>query len=135
MPKQLRTRRAGRAQARSYLDKAGEFLDAAHESLASGRTIAATSLAVHAAINAADAITAARLGQRAAGPDHDQVMILLDQAGAEGKAAALHLRRLLPLKARAEYDPDDVPKSAATKAVSWAQRVVGLARTTLQSLP
>lgn len=71
MPRHVRTKRVGAAQARSYLAKAEEFLEAARESLGSGRTIAATSLAVHAGINATDAITAARVGQRAAGPDHD----------------------------------------------------------------
>lgn len=135
MPKPVRTRRASAAQARAYLAKAEEFLEAAQASLDCGRMIAATSLAVHAGINAADAITAARVGQRAAGADHDQAITLLELAGPDGKKAAAHLRRLLPLKNRAEYDPDDVPKEAAARAVSWAERIAALARAVLDQLP
>ena len=63
MPKESRTRRVTPAQARSYLGKAEEFLVAARQSLAAGYTLAATSLAVHAAISAGDAISGARTGQ------------------------------------------------------------------------
>jgi len=134
VPRHARTRRASAAQGRSYLGKAEEFLAAAQESLDNGRTVAATSLAVHAGINAADAITSARMGQRAAGPGHDEAFVLLEQAGPEGKSAATHLRRLLPLKSRAEYDPDDVPRSTAAKAVSWAEKVVTTAKRVIDAL-
>lgn len=53
------------AQVRSYLNKAEEFLAAATAELEAGRSIAATSLAIHAAINAADAVTGSRTGRRA----------------------------------------------------------------------
>jgi hypothetical protein len=49
---------------------AEEFADAAAAELEAGRTIAATSLAIHAAINAADAVTGTRTGRRSAGPGH-----------------------------------------------------------------
>lgn len=68
------------AQVRSYLDKAEEFLAAATAELEAGRSIAATSLAIHAAINAADAVTGSRTGRRAAGQDHDEVRALLRDA-------------------------------------------------------
>jgi hypothetical protein len=41
---------------------------------------------------------------------------------------AKHLARLLPLKVKAEYEPDDVPRSAASKAVDSARRAVAVAR-------
>jgi hypothetical protein len=90
--------------------------------------IAATSLAIHAAINAADVVCGARLGKRATGPDHDQVLLLLRDAGQDGADLEKDLRRLLPMKTKAEYEPDDVPVSTATKAVERAQRCVGIAR-------
>ena len=90
------------AQVRSYAAKAEEFAEAASD-LEAGRNIAATSLAIHAGINAADAVCGARLGQRAAGEDHDQVLVLLRQAGPDGAEVERELRRLLPLKTKAEY--------------------------------
>lgn len=122
-----------RAQVSGYIAKAEEYLDAARASLVHGRHIAATSLAVHAAISSADAICGARMGRRSAGQDHGQVIALLDEAGPEGKVAGRHLGRLLPLKTRAEYEPDDVPKAAATRAVRSAEQVLEIARRVIAS--
>lgn len=71
------------------------------DELLAGRRIAATSLAIHAAINAADVVCGARLGRRAVGDDHTQVLMLLRQAGQDGAAIETDLRRMLPLKTRA----------------------------------
>lgn len=128
MPKPARTRPVSAAQTRAYADKAQEFLAAATAELKAGRMIAATSLAIHAGINAADALTGVRLGKRAAGQDHDDVLNLLRDAGQDGAAMAKHLIRLVPMKTKAEYEPDEVSKSAATKAVERAQRCVSVAR-------
>jgi len=116
------------AQARAYVGKAEEYLSAATAELAADRLIAATSLAIHAGINAADAVTGMRLGQRASGQDHDEVLVLLRTAGPDGTAVAKELARLLPMKTRAEYEPDDIPKSDASKAVERARRIVEVAR-------
>jgi hypothetical protein len=67
VPRERRTRPVSAPQAQAYTAKAAEFLAAAEEELRAGRRIAATSLAVHAGINAADAVTGTRVGQRAAG--------------------------------------------------------------------
>jgi hypothetical protein len=128
MPSEIRTRRVTAAQARTYLGKAEEFLAAARESLDAGYSMAATSLAVHAGISASDAICGARTGQRPAGGEHGQAVSLLNRAGREGTDAARILTRLMPLKNRAEYDPDDVPKAMARRAVEQADRIVGIAR-------
>jgi hypothetical protein len=128
VPKDARTRRVTAVQARAYLGKAEEFLVAASESLQAGHSLAATSLAVHAGISASDAICGARTGQRAAGSDHGQAVALLGQAGREGKDAARLLTRLMPLKNGAEYEPQDVPKASATRAVEQAERIVQIAR-------
>jgi hypothetical protein len=114
-------------QVRAYAAKAKEFAEAATSDLDAGRNIAATSLAIHAGINSADAVSGARLGQRAAGEDHDQVLALLRQAGPDGAEVERDLRRLLPLKTKAEYEPDDVAPSVAAKAVERAQRCAAVA--------
>jgi hypothetical protein len=125
----MRTKPVSGAQVRAYAGKAEEYADAAASEIEAGRYIAATSLAIHAGINAADAVCGARLGERAAGEDHDQVLTLLRQAGPDGTKVEKELRRLLPLKTKAEYEPDDVAPGVATKALERAQRCVAVART------
>lgn len=129
MPRPKRTKPVSGAQVRAYAGKAEEYADAAASEIEAGRYIAATSLAIHAGINAADAVCGARLGERAAGEDHDQVLTLLRQAGPDGTKVEKELRRLLPLKTKAEYEPDDVAPGVATKALERAQRCVAVART------
>ena len=134
MPKPMRTRPVSAAQIRAYAGKAQEFADAAIDELAAGRFIAASSLAVHAGINAADAVGGARIGQRAAGEDHGQVLVLLGEAGRDGAEVERELRRLLPLKTTAEYEPEDVAQSTATKAVQRATRCAQIAQRAANSL-
>ena len=128
MARATRTKPVTAAQVRAYSAKAAEYSLAAANELEAGRCIAATSLAIHAAINAADAVCGARIGQRAAGADHSQVSVLLGQAGPDGAEILTDLRRLLPLKTRTEYEPDEVSRSTATKAVERADRCVTVAR-------
>lgn len=128
MPKTPRTRAVTAAQVRSYLAKATEYAAAAADELKADRGIAATSLAVHAGINAADVVCGARLGIRAAGKDHDQVLELLELAGKDGAVLCKELRRLLPMKTKAEYEPDNIPITAASKAVERARRCVAIAQ-------
>lgn len=128
MPRHTRTRPVSAVQVRAYLSKAEEYLSAATAELDADRPIAATSLAIHAAINAADAVTGVRLGVRAAGQDHEEAIVLLRIAGPDGVAVAKDLGRLLPMKSRAEYEPDDIPASDAARAVERARRIVQVAR-------
>jgi len=113
---------------RAYAGKAQEYANAARSESDAGRYIAATSLAIHAAINAADAVCGGRVGERSVGDAHDQVLALLRMAGADGLAVEKELRRLLPLKTTTEYEPDDVSAGVATKAVERAERCVAIAR-------
>ncbi|MDQ3485430.1 MAG: hypothetical protein M3445_08500 [Actinomycetota bacterium] len=62
----------------------------------------------------------ARFGAQAAGEDHDQVLVLLRQSGPDGAEVERDLRRLLPLKAKAEYEPDGIAPSIAATAVERA---------------
>ncbi len=73
-------------------------------------------------------MTGGRLGVRAAGQDHDEAIRLLRTAGPDGAVVAKELGRLLPMKTRAEYEPEDIPKSDAAKAVERAKRIVEVAR-------
>jgi hypothetical protein len=122
------------AQVRAYTGKAEEYAAAANSELEAGRCIAATSLAIHAGINAADAVCGARLGRRSAGDDLDQVLALLRQAGPDGAQVETELRRLLPLKTKAEYEPDGVAPAVAAKAVERAQRCTLVARRVANTL-
>jgi hypothetical protein len=128
VPRQTRARSVSAAQARAYVIKAEEYLSAAISELAADRAIAATSLAIHAGINAADAVTGIRLGQRVAGQDHSESLAMLRTAGPDGITVAKQLARLLPMKTRAEYEPDAIPKSDAAKAVERARAIVEVAR-------
>ena len=128
MSRQVPTRRVDAAEARAYLAKAEEFLDASRAALEAQQSTAATSLAIHAAINAADVVTGLRIGQRASGPDHRQALSLLRQAGKDGSEVEKNLTRLLQLKTRTEYEPDAIALSDATRAVDRATRCVQTAR-------
>lgn len=115
-------------QASTYLSKSEEYLAAAEREFGQRLHIAATSLAIHAGINAADAVCGIRLGKRSGGQNHEEVLGLLDTAGTDGKELAKELGRLLPLKTKAEYDPVDVSKTDAGRAVERARRCVLIAR-------
>jgi hypothetical protein len=121
------------AQVRQYLAKAEEFHDVAEDCLAASRNIAATGNAVHAAINAADAVGGALTSQRSAAPAHGDATVLLRQAGPDGVEVAKQLARVLPLKTRAEYEPDQVPRNVAARAVTAARRAVAVARRVVPS--
>ncbi len=124
MPKPARTKPVSSAQVRAYAGKADEFATAAASEVLAGRFVAATSLAIHAGINAADAVCGARLG--ILGP---LVRITIRYSyfsvkrGPNGAQIEKELRRLLPLKTKAEYEPDDVAPSVATKAAERAERL------------
>ena len=60
--------------------------------------------------------------------EHSQAPAHLEKVGGEdGRKAAAQLRRLLPLKNRAEYDPDPISESEAKAAVIAAARMVRIA--------
>jgi len=107
----------GLSDARVFLDKAREFVRAAQDSLELANNTAAVGNAVHAGILAADAISAVRTRTVWRG-EHAQVAGHLETAGEDGKLAARQLRRLLPMKTRAEYEP--TPIRPATAALSAA---------------
>jgi len=54
--------------------------------------------------------------------------------GASAGDARAYLRRLLPLKTRAQYDPVPVSAAAARAAVTAAERLVAISRAVLGQL-
>jgi len=62
-----RTKSTTPTQARAYLSKSEEYLAAAERELGERLNVGATSLAIHAGISAADAVSGIRLGKRSAG--------------------------------------------------------------------
>lgn len=126
-----RTRPVSKAEARLFAGKAEEFLAAAEYAASEGHNNAAAGNAVHAGISACDAILGSRTGVRSAGPDHSDVVPLIAALPDVGHEAAATLRRLLPLKTKAEYDPAPVSAADAIRAVQQASRLVALAREVL----
>lgn len=125
-------RSAGLSDARAYLGKAKEFLRAAQDSLELANYTAAVGNAVHAGITASDAISAVRTGTVWRG-EHAGAAAHLEASGEDGKQAARHLRRLLPMKTRAEYDPAPMRAADAKAAVQAAERMAGLANAAVGS--
>jgi hypothetical protein len=132
--RQAKTRKASLGVAEAHLSKAREYLRAATDSLALDNRVAATGNAVHAGIAAADAIAAALVGSVWAG-EHSQAPVHLEKAGVDGRQAATQLRRLLPLKTKAEYDPAPISAGDARAAVRAAERMVAIAERVVAAAP
>ena len=67
--------------------------------------------------------------------EHSQAPAHLEKVGGEeGRKAAPQLRRLLPLKNRAEYDPEPLSATEARAAVAAAARMVRLAEQTVKQV-
>ena len=128
MPRRSKTVALNATDVRAYAAKAEEYLEAAEDAFDIGRYNAATSAAIHAGINSADAITGALRGLRSSDADHGRAVDLLEASGKDGKDASKHLARLIPLKMKAEYDPGNIPRAKAETAVKSASRMVDIAR-------
>jgi hypothetical protein len=63
------------------------------------------------------------------------VLALLREAGKDGVAVEKELARLLPLKTKAEYEPDEIPKVEAARAVARARRCVEVAMRLAREVP
>lgn len=109
--------------ARSHLDKAEEFVQAAQVNLDLGLFNAATSNAVSSGINSKDAICLTLTGVTMKNDDHQQAMSELKASGPAGAALASTLQRLLALKNKSQYRTTSVTRPDATKATEWARRL------------
>lgn len=83
---------------------------------------ASVSLAVSAAINAADVLCLAATGNYPSGQNHDRAPVLLKMAGLSIEGS--QLTRVLGVKTKAQYSPARCTEKDATEAVKSAQRLV-----------
>ena len=123
-----RTEDCNRAQAHVRLNQARVFLDVAElveseENDLSTEHVSAA-LAVLAGIAAADAACCAALGTRSRGQDHRQALVLVAQAGSDGRAMSRALSQLLDLKDNAHYGMVFVSPEQVKKAVRQARILV-----------
>lgn len=109
--------------ARKYLAKAREFLEAAEVNLDLDLFNAATSNAVTSGINAKDAICSKVTGRSGKSDDHNAAVDELSRSGPDGKSIGPILRRLLTLKQKAQYQEMSVSAADAKRAVKWAELI------------
>lgn len=110
-------------EARQYLAKAREFLEAAQVNLDLDLFNAATSNAVISGINAKDAICSKVTGRTGKSDDHNAAVDELSRSGPDGKSVAPTLRRLLTLKQKAQYQEMSVAAADAKRAIKWAELI------------
>lgn len=128
---QGKTAQVRRAEAPLYLEKAVQFLEEARSGLEANRNDAALLNAIHAAINASDAVTVALGGIRSSDPDHQRAADLLEQVVAgdtQGRDRARQLRSLLARKNAVEYETRKASAKDARDGVDRADRLVGWAK-------
>lgn len=129
-----RTQTCSEAQARTRLEHARKFLDAAD--LMAGEdgdyASAAASLTVLAGIAAADAACCKALGRRSRGQDHRQAEELVSQVEPGGKQAVNSLRRLFNLKDEAHYGLFDIGGRDLRAALRQATSLVTFAEDVLR---
>jgi HEPN domain-containing protein len=116
--------------ARNFLKKAQEYLAAAEDSHAAGRHTPAAGDAIHAGINAQDAIVTALTGTTSKGKNHSVAARDLKQAlGQRPDAATAEraLRELISAKTDVEYGVALVTAAKAEPLVRRARTLVELA--------
>ncbi len=116
-----------RGHARAFLQKAEEYLASAQDSLDLRRFTPAAGGAIHAGINAKDAIVVSLTGSTIKGKDHAIAAKELGRAlgprpGAESVTRAL--RELVAAKADVEYGTDLLTRAKAAILVRRAATVV-----------
>jgi HEPN domain-containing protein len=131
MVRRSKTASVSRGEAKLYLGKAEQFVQEARSALASSRYDAAMLNAIHAAITAAGAATAALSGRRSADPDHQRAVDLLEEVAGQSKdikARARQMRTLLARKNVVEYESRRATAKEATDSVDRAARLVDWSR-------
>jgi HEPN domain-containing protein len=127
-----------RQEASAFLGKAEQFLHEASTAIKASRADAAMLNAIHAALSAADGVSAALAGQRSSDPDHARAADLLEEvAGPSGEVRthARQLRTLLARKNAVEYESRRATPREAADAVVRAARLVDWAKEVVRSAP
>lgn len=121
---------ARRNHARSFLNKAEEYLASAEADLAAERNAVAAANAIHAGISAKDAIVTELTGATGKGKDHALAAKELRSAlGQRPEAASAEkwLRELISTKADVEYGITLLPAAKAEPLLRRARSLVELA--------
>lgn len=116
--------------ARSFLQKAQEYLDSAHDNRDLERATPAAGDAIHAGISAKDAIVTALTGATSKAKDHAAAARELGHAlGANPAAATAEraLRELIAAKADVEYGSKLITLTKADPLLRRAETLVDLA--------
>jgi HEPN domain-containing protein len=135
MVRRPKTVSVSRAESGLYLAKAEQFSAEAGAALDGSRNDAAMLNAIHAAISAVDAVTAALAGLRSADPDHQRAIDLLEEVASgsdEIKTRVRQVRRLLARKNVVEYESRRATAKEARDAVERARRIVAWAAVTVR---
>ena len=117
--------------ARSYLQKAQEYLDSARDNLDLERATPAAGDAIHAGISAKDAIVTALTGATSKVKDHAKAAKELRQGlGAHSDTATAEkaLRELISMKGDVEYGTTLITLAKAKPLVRRAEFLVDLAK-------
>jgi hypothetical protein len=121
---------AQRNHAKAFLKKAEEYLASAEDNLAADRHTPAAGDAIHAGINAKDAIVTVLTGTSRKAKDHAAAAKELRQAlGQRPEAAAAEkaLRELVSAKSDVEYGVALVQKAKAEPLIRRARTLIELA--------
>ena len=115
-----------RAKARTYYDKARQLCEASGQAFTQGQHDATVVLAIHAGINACDAVCIALAGLRSNDPDHEKAAELLQTLGPRGTFddQVNRLRRLLKLKNLIEYDNKRATKDDGEQSIRRCSALV-----------
>ncbi|MFQ6052501.1 MAG: HEPN domain-containing protein [Candidatus Hydrothermarchaeota archaeon] len=107
-----------------FLKKADEFFEVMQESLKKEKWNAAGLNAIHAGISANDALLTFHFGLRSISPKHDDAVRLLTSMMKrdETEAKAKHLRKLISMKNRVEYEGRLFSKKDAESLAKHAER-------------
>lgn len=135
MPRAGKTVRVARSEGRLYIDKSQQFLLEAHAAADAGRPDAAMLNAIHAAISAGDAVSAALSGRRSADPDHQRAVDLLEEVAGpspEIRSKARQMRTLLAKKNLVEYESRKASVKEARDSVERAGELVEWAAETVR---
>lgn len=89
------------------------------------------SLAVLAGIAASDAICGASLGERAAGENHADAVVLLKRASPPADSSSAQLKRLLDAKTTTQYSPILIGDTKAADLLTAARRLLKTMETRL----
>ncbi|MCL2529523.1 MAG: HEPN domain-containing protein [Coriobacteriia bacterium] len=129
MSKPTRTRQATNEGGQIALQKAQQFLATAQEAFDSERWDSAGLNAIHAGINAADAVLAAVAGIRSADQKHEKVSILLTQnVPSFSERQRSQLIGLLKMKNTVAYEQRLITKVEAQRLVQAAKRFLAWAQ-------